>query len=97
MDYLLCATVVNSIYLAFVPVLTAAFSGAPPDVASAAQGWTDEGFQSAMTLEALTFAPYNLLQFRLIPPPVRPLASASLSAACTIVISSLTLGFGLQS
>jgi len=76
-----------------VPILTALFSGASLEAASHAYGWTAADFSSTMRLEALTFAPYNLLQFRLIPPSLRPLASAALSAGCTIVISGLTLGF----
>ena len=92
-DWLCCATFFNSAYLALVPVLTALYSGIPLEEASPLMGWSLGGFQAAMALEAITFSPYNLFAFRVVPPRLRPLTSAMLSATCTIVISGLTLGF----
>ena len=92
-DWLCCATFFNSAYLALVPVLTALYSGIPLEEASPLVGWSLGGFQAAMALEAITFSPYNLFAFRVVPPRLRPLTSAMLSATCTIVISGLTLGF----
>jgi hypothetical protein len=92
-DYIFCATLFNSAYLALVPVITGLFSGASPEEALALWGWTSVGFQSSMLLEACTFSPYNVLAFRAVPPKLRPLSSAALSATCTIVISGLTMGF----
>lgn len=92
-DFLCCATCFNSAYLALVPVLTALYSGVPMQEALSLMGWSLGGFQAAMALEAMTFSPYNLFAFRTVPPPLRPLTSAILSATCTIVMSGLTLGF----
>lgn len=89
-----CATIFNSAYLACVPMLTALFAGDSPQAAAHLMGWTHADFNSVMAIEAMTFVPYNLLQFKLVPPQHRPLASASLSAVCTIALSSITLGFG---
>ena len=44
-----------------------------------------------MMLEACTFTPYNLCAFKLVPPHMRPLAAAAVSATCTIVLSAITL------
>merc|ERR1712046_111730 len=92
-DYCFCATQFNSAYIALVPVLTALYSGTPPDEAFQSWGWTAAGFKTTMILEASTFSPYNLFAFRVVPPQLRPVSSATLSAACTIVISGLTLGY----
>lgn len=91
-DFACCATLFNSAYLGFVPVLTALYAGVAFDEAWALCGWTKAGFQSAMMLEAITFTPYNMIAFRAVPPRLRPLSSALLSATCAIVVSGLTLG-----
>ena len=95
-DFFFCATMFNSAYLGLVPVLTALFSGTPPPEALALWGWNVADFQAAMLLEASTFSPYNLFAFRVVPPALRPLTSAMLSATCTIVMSGLTLGYGVS-
>jgi len=91
-DFACCATLFNSAYLGLVPVLTALYAGAAFDEAWTLFGWTKAGFQSAMMLEAITFMPYNMIAFRAVPPRLRPLSSALLSATCAIVVSGLTLG-----
>ena len=45
--------------------------------------------------ELCTFAPYNLFAFRLVPPRLRPLGGAAVSATCAVALSGVTLGFGL--
>lgn len=92
-DYICCAPIVNSAYIAFVPALTAAFSGASPETAVSLLDWTQEGFQQVMVLEACTFTPYNMLQFKLVQPDLRPLLCSCLSAGCALVYSGMTLGF----
>lgn len=94
-DFLLCAPVVNSLYLCGVPFLTALYCGTDPDVCISilAGGWTQEAFVSAMLLNLCTFQPYNLLQFAVVPLRYRPLGGACVSATATVVLSSITLGF----
>ena len=97
-DYLVCAPIVLSGYLVLVPLLTLLFGGASLDavgssLSSAGSGWTHEGFQSAMLLNLCTFQPYNLLQFSCVPPSLRPLGGACVSAASTVLLSAITLGY----
>lgn len=97
-DYLVCAPIVLSGYLVLVPLLTLLFRGASLDavgtsLSSAGSGWTHEGFQSAMLLNLCTFQPYNLLQFSCVPPSLRPLGGACVSAASTVLLSAITLGY----
>tara|TARA_B110001452_G_C15099014_1_gene383239 strand:- start:42 stop:689 length:648 start_codon:yes stop_codon:yes gene_type:complete len=96
LDYVCAGTIANSAYLVLVPLLTAALAGdvVPASGAELLAGWTPEGFRSVMVLEACTFAPYNLLAFRCVPPELRPLTAAGVSATCTIVLSGITLGLG---
>ena len=88
-DYFCYAPCANSCYLFFVPLLTAAFAG--DSTGALLDGWTPEGFRAVMMLEACTFTPYNLCAFKLVPPHMRPLAAAAVSATCTIVLSAITL------
>lgn len=88
-DYCIAGVIANSLYLIFVPLLTAAFAG--DSTGALLDGWTPEGFRAVMMLEACTFAPYNLCAFKLVPPHMRPLAAAAVSATCTIVLSAITL------
>ena len=57
-------------------------------VGTASAAWT-HGFGSAMTLEAMIFAPYNLMSFRMIPSAFRPQTTAAACAGYTIALSSL--------
>ena len=88
-DYCIAGVIANSLYLIFVPLLTAAFAG--DSTGALLDGWTPEGFRAVMMLEACTFTPYNLCAFKLVPPHMRPLAAAAVSATCTIVLSAITL------
>ena len=47
------------------------------------------GFAPAMQLEAMIFAPYNLLSFRMIPSTFRPQTTATACAVYTVALSSL--------
>jgi len=100
-DYLVCAPLVLSGYLVLVPLLTLLFGGASLDavgasLSSASFGWTQEGFQCAMLLNLCTFQPYNLLQFSCVPPSLRPLGGACVSAASTVLLSGITLGYTIE-
>lgn len=88
-DYCIAGVIANSMYLIGIPLLTAAFAG--DGIGALLDGWTPENFRAVMLLEACTFAPYNLCAFRLVPPDMRPLAAAAVSATCTVVLSGITL------
>lgn len=93
-DFCIAGVIANSLYLVLVPLLTASFAGGTDCAAALAHplgGWTPESFRSVMTLEACTFTPYNLFAFRLVPPDLRPLAAAMVSATCTVGLSAITL------
>ena len=95
-DFYVCAPPVVSGYLVCVPLLTLLFGGASLDaVAPLNFGWTQEGFTCAMLLNLCTFQPYNLLQFSCVPPSLRPLGGACVSAASTVLLSGITLGYTL--
>ena len=93
-DYTIAGTLANSAYLVAVPALTALFAGASAADALTMDGWTVDGFRAVMLIELCTFAPYNLFAFRLVPPRMRPLSAAAVSASCTVALSGVTLGFG---
>lgn len=100
-DYFVCAPLVLSGYLVVVPLLTLLFGGASLEavgasLSSASFGWTQEGFQCAMLLNLCTFQPYNLLQFSCVPPSLRPLGGACVSAASTVLLSGITLGYTID-
>ena len=94
-DYCIAGVLANSAYLVAVPIVTALFAGAPLPEALALNGWTVEGFRYVMLVELCTFAPYNLCAFKLVPPRLRPLSAATVSASCAIAMSGVTLGFGI--
>ena len=103
-DYCLYAPFANSMYLLLVPALSAIYSSAPDlilcngeictadllatAVGTASAAWA-HGFGPAMTLEAMIFAPYNLMSFRMIPSTLRPQTTAAACAGYTIALSSL--------
>ena len=91
-DFCCCATLFNAAFLCGVPFLTDVFAGSP---AQFFDGWASDDFVSLMQMEACTFVPYNLCAFRLVPTDLRPLGSASISAITTMVLSRVTLGFGI--
>ena len=94
-DYCIAGVLANSAYLVAVPIVTALFAGAPLPEALSLNGWTIEGFRYVMLVELCTFAPYNLCAFKLVPPRLRPLSAATVSATCAIAMSGVTLGFGI--
>ena len=49
-----------------------------------------------LPLGRCTFQPYNLLQFSCVPPSLRPLGGACVSAASTVLLSGITLGYSIQ-
>lgn len=91
-DFCVAGTIANSLYLVGVPLLTATLAGMPPDQGDLLSGWTAPGFRSVMLLEFCTFGPYNLIAFQLVPPQIRPLTAAAVSATCTVGLSAITLG-----
>lgn len=95
LDYCIAGVLANSAYLIGVPAITALLSGASCADVLATGGWTPESFRDVMLIEACTFGPYNLLAFKLVPPRLRPLSAATVSASCAIALSGVTLGFGL--
>ena len=95
LDFCIAGVLANSAYLVGVPAVTALFGGSSFADALATHGWTVDGFRDVMLLEALTFGPYNLCAFKMVPPRLRPLSAATVSAACTIALSGVTLGFSV--
>jgi hypothetical protein len=95
-DFCVCAPCVLSGYLVLVPLLTLLFGGADAAALQALGGWTQESFASAMLLNLCTFQPYNIAQFALIPPHLRPLGGACVSASSTVVLSAITLGYTFE-
>jgi hypothetical protein len=92
-DYCIAGTLANSAFLICVPALTLLFAGASSGEVLSSHGWTLSGFQSIMLVELCTFAPYNLCAFRLVPPRLRPLSAATVSATCAVALSGVTLGY----
>lgn len=94
-DFAICAPVVNSLYLYSVPLLTSWYGGQSlMNAGGAAQcGWSAEALACAMLLNLCTFQPWNLVQFACVPPELRPLGGACVSATATIVLSGITLGY----
>ena len=96
-DFCIAGVIANSLYLIGVPALTDLYGGASlvDTLATASSGWTVEGFRAVMLIELCTFGPYNLCAFRLVPPRLRPLSAATVSATCAVALSGVTLGFGV--
>lgn len=98
-DFVLSSPIVNSAYLISVPLMAAIYGGGSDDLltylytdpARLASGWTMEGFLATMMLDLCTFQPYNLIQFSWVPPRMRPLGCACVSATTTVVLSGITL------
>mmetsp|Transcript_4826 Transcript_4826/g.10610 ORF Transcript_4826/g.10610 Transcript_4826/m.10610 type:complete len:200 (-) Transcript_4826:558-1157(-) len=81
-DYTCWAPFANTAYLIGVPLLSAGSA----DVALAS---LHNNFPAVMLLEFAVFAPYNLVQFSLVPPALRPPVQALLSVVFTMGLSSL--------
>ena len=90
------ASIINSAYLVGVPLLTGFFAdGSLPPLAEPAAyfaGWTPSEFWTLTKLEICMFIPYNALAFQFVPPGVRPLTHAIVSATFNVAVSAVTLG-----
>jgi len=95
------ASIINSAYLVFVPLFTEYVFGAGggagfdfADLPSVVSGRFEmDEFITLTKLELLMFVPYNTLAFKFIPPQVRPLTHAAVSATFNVAISAVTLGY----
>mmetsp|Transcript_15606 Transcript_15606/g.20342 ORF Transcript_15606/g.20342 Transcript_15606/m.20342 type:complete len:269 (+) Transcript_15606:70-876(+) len=89
------AFIINSAYLAFVPFFTTYLygDGGAVDPSIIFSGWSVEEFATLTKIEILMFVPYNTLAFKFIPPTVRPLTHALMSATFNVAVSAVTLGY----
>lgn len=88
------ASIINSAYLVFVPMFTEyGFSPAAFDLNVIMSNWSWEEFIILTKLEILMFIPYNTVAFKFIPPSIRPLTHATISATFNIAVSAVTLGY----
>jgi hypothetical protein len=78
------ASIINSAYLAGVPALTDIYSTGLP-ITEGCEGWTVPEF--------ITLTKYNTLAFSFVPPRVRPLTHAMVSATFNVAVSAVTLGY----
>ena len=86
------ASIINSAYLAGVPALTDIYSTGLP-ITEGVEGWTVPEFITLTKLEVCMFIPYNTLAFSFVPPRVRPLTHAMVSATFNVAVSAVTLGY----
>ena len=86
------ASIINSAYLAGVPALTDIYSTGLP-ITEGVEGWTLPEFVTLTKLEVCMFIPYNTLAFSFVPPRVRPLTHAMVSATFNVAVSAVTLGY----
>ena len=56
-------------------------------------GWTMAEFVTLTKLEVAMFIPFNTLAFKFVPPQVRPLTHATISATFNVAVSAVTLGY----
>jgi len=96
------ASLINSAYLVGVPLFgsyftaiqNGAFHSLPPlDLSVVFAGWNMDEFLTLTKLEILMFIPYNTLAFKFVPPQVRPLTHAAVSATFNVAVSAITLGY----
>jgi len=91
------ASFINSAYLVGVPLLTAFYSsGTLPALSEPSAylaGWSLDEFIVLTQLEICMFIPYNTLAFKFVPPRVRPLTHAMVSATFNVAVSAVTLGY----
>lgn len=96
------ASIINSAYLAGVPLFDTyytavqhgAFHSLPPlDISTFFAGWSMDEFLTLTKLEVMMFIPYNTLAFKFVPPAVRPLTHATISATFNVAVSAITLGY----
>ena len=77
-------------YLAGVPLLTEAFSSGAVPPGGLLDGWRLDEFVTLTKLEVCMFIPYNALAFNYVPPNVRPLTHALVSATFNVCVSAVT-------
>lgn len=88
------ASIINSAYLAFVPMLANdIYHGAGLPQSNPFEAWNLDDFITLTKLEIAMFIPYNALAFTFVPPQVRPLTHAAISASFNIAVSAVTLGY----
>ena len=96
---IIIASIINSAYLIGVPVLDEYVYGVnglslpPLDISVLRGGWSLEEFITLTKLEILMFIPYNTLAFKFVPPSIRPLTHAAISATFNVAVSAVTLGY----
>jgi hypothetical protein len=95
------ASIINSAYLVGVPLFGTYFSAFQHgalhslpslDLSVIFAGWSMDEFLTLTKLEVLMFIPYNTLAFKFVPPQVRPLTHATISATFNVAVSAITLG-----
>ena len=91
------ASIINSAYLVGVPLITHSLAAGalPPltDPSAYVAGWSLDEFITLTKLEVAMFIPYNTLAFKFVPPRVRPLTHAMVSATFNVAVSAVTLGY----
>lgn len=95
------AFIINSAYLVGVPLFSEylfppagqAFHLPPMDLEVLLSGWSLDEFITLTKLEICMFIPYNTLAFKFIPPSIRPLTHALISATFNVAVSAVTLGY----
>ena len=88
------ASIINSAYLACVPLLADdiyQWTGLPDG--NPLSAWNLPEFITLTKLEIAMFIPYNTLAFSFVPPQVRPLTHAMISASFNVAVSAVTLGY----
>ena len=75
-----------------MPALTDIYSTGLP-ITEGVEGWTVPEFITLTKLEVCMFIPYNTLAFSFVPPRVRPLTHAMVSATFNVAVSAVTLGY----
>ena len=86
------ASIINSAYLAGVPALADVYSTGLP-ISESITGWSLPEFWTLTKLEVCMFIPYNTLAFSFVPPQIRPLTHAMVSATFNVAVSAVTLGY----
>ena len=101
---IIIASIINSAYLVGVPLFTRCIYGGAGTSAGLItdilqnpsiifSGWKPDEFITLTKLEVLMFIPYNTLAFQFVPPEVRPLTHAAISATFNVAVSAVTLGY----
>jgi len=94
------ASIINSAYLVGVPLFSTCFSSyngvfllPHMDMVTIFKGWNLDEFLTLTKLEVAMFIPYNTIAFKFVPPQIRPLTHASISATFNVAVSAITLGY----